>query len=122
MITLVLLAVLAVAVRCVYLHRYPMGPCGKCQGRGTNRGSNSRRWGACPRCKGAKQVKRFGATAVHRFYWSVAGRRLQERRKEQVKKAREKAGYPELWPGEHGRDLGRGRPAAARIRVSWSRS
>jgi len=95
-ITLILIAAAVVTVRCFYLYRYPMGPCRKCQGRGVNRGSNSKRWGACPKCKGARQVKRAGATAVHRFYWSVVGARLQERRKAQVKKAREKAGYPEL--------------------------
>lgn len=95
MITAILVAAAAIAVRCFYLYRYPMGPCRKCQGRGTNPGSNAKRWGQCARCKGSRQVKRFGATAVHRFWWSAKGTGLREKRKQQVKAAREKAGYPE---------------------------
>ncbi len=96
-VVLVLLALL-IAVICwaVSLLRWPFRPCGKCQGAGTNKGSNRKRWGACPKCRGSKQVQRFGAVAVHRFWWSIAGNALHERRKEQVKKAREKSGYPEL--------------------------
>lgn len=75
--------------------RWPLRPCPRCGGRGVNRGSNRRRYGRCRRCKGTKQVRRFGATAVHRFFWSVAGAALRGRLHEKVEKAKQKAGYPE---------------------------
>lgn len=96
MITLILILAAALAVRCFYLLKYPLGPCRRCAGTGTNKGSNRKRFGHCKKCSGTRQVKRFGATAVHRFWWSVAGESLHERRKKRVKEARKKAGYPEL--------------------------
>ena len=79
----------------ISLLRWPLRPCPRCGGRGVNRGSNRRRYGRCRRCKGTKQVRRIGATAVHRFYWSVAGTALRGRMREKVEKAKEKSGYPE---------------------------
>jgi hypothetical protein len=75
--------------------RWPLRPCPRCRGRGTNPGSTGKRYGRCRRCKGTKQVKRFGATAVHRFFWSVAGTAMRGRMQAKVEKARERAGYPE---------------------------
>lgn len=75
--------------------RWPLRPCPRCRGKGTNRGSTGRRYGRCPKCKGTKQVKRVGATAVHRFFWSVAGAAMKGRMKEKVERAKQKAGYPE---------------------------
>ena len=96
MIAAILIAVAALAVRCLYLLKYPFGPCRKCRAHpGANKGSNSKRWGQCKACGGTKQRRRFGATAVHRFWWSVAGESLHQRRKEHVKAAREKAGHPD---------------------------
>jgi hypothetical protein len=95
-ITVLLIGSSLIAVRCLYLLRYPLGPCRRCRGTGTNKGSNRKRWGMCKACGGAKQRQRFGAGAVHRFWWSVRGATLHERRKERVEEAREKGGYPEL--------------------------
>jgi hypothetical protein len=40
---------------------WPYGPCLSCLGhRGKNRGSNSRRWGRCRRCKGSGERIRWG--------------------------------------------------------------
>ena len=93
-----ILAVFAVTViRCVYLLRYPWGPCRKCRDHpGANRGSNRKRWGMCKACGGTGQRQRAGARAVHRFWWSIAGNALHERRKARVEARREKARYPEL--------------------------
>ena len=97
MIILILILFAAFVIRCAYLLKYPFGPCRRCLNHpGTNKGSNRKRWGMCRKCGGTKQVRRFGATFVHRYWWSIAGQALHERRKERVKKAREKAGYPEL--------------------------
>ena len=90
---LVLIAVLIVLA--VSRLRWPLRPCPKCRGKGTNRGSTGKRYGRCRRCKGTKQVKRVGATAVHRFFWSVAGAALRGRMQARVEKAKQKAGYPE---------------------------
>ena len=95
MITLILVGFAVLAAYCFHLKRHPIGPCGKCSGSGKNKGSNRKRWGACKRCSGTGQRKRPGATAVHRFWWSLAGETLHRRRKERVKARREKAGYPE---------------------------
>lgn len=38
----------------------------------------------CRRCKGAGRHYRPGAVMVHRFYWSVAGDRLRERRRDEI--------------------------------------
>ncbi len=44
---------------------WPYGPCFGCTGhRGRNRGSNSRRWGRCKRCKGSGERIRWGYRLV----------------------------------------------------------
>ena len=48
------------------LYWWPMRPCRRCGGRGTNRGSSKRRFGTCRRCKGSRSVQRIGSRAVHR--------------------------------------------------------
>jgi DnaJ-class molecular chaperone len=50
----------------VSLYFWPMRPCRRCGGKGTNRGSNRRRFGTCRRCKGSRSVQRIGSRAVHR--------------------------------------------------------
>ncbi len=96
MIVLILVLFIVAVAYCVRVLRWPWGPCRKCQGRKVNKGSNRKRWGMCKACGGTGQRQRFGARAVHRFWWSVLGTVLHEKRKEQVKEARKKAGYPEL--------------------------
>ena len=50
----------------VSLYLWPMRPCPRCSGKGTNPGSNKRRFGACKRCKGSRSVQRTGSRQVHR--------------------------------------------------------
>jgi DnaJ-class molecular chaperone len=90
-----LVLVIVIVAFVISLWRWPLRPCPRCGGRGVNPGSNRKRYGRCRRCKGTKQVRRIGATAVHRFYWSVLGAALRGRVKDKVEKAKEKAGYPE---------------------------
>ena len=96
MIQLVLIVFAIALGYCVSLLRWPFRPCLKCAGSGTNKGSNRKRWGACRKCGGSKQVRRLGATAVHRFWWSVRGAASKERRRKKIGEARGKAGQPEL--------------------------
>jgi hypothetical protein len=45
---------------------WPYGPCFGCVGHGgRNRGSNSRRWGTCKRCRGTGRRIRLGARLWH---------------------------------------------------------
>jgi hypothetical protein len=93
---LLFLALLAVIAGLVISRwRWPLRPCPRCGGKGTNRGSTSRRYGRCPKCKGTKQVRRIGATAVHRFFWTVAGAAAKRRLDEKTENAKRKAGWPE---------------------------
>lgn len=96
MIVVILVLFIAVVIRCAYLLKFPWGPCRRCQGRKTNKGSNRKRWGMCKTCGGTGQHQRLGAKAVHRFWWSVLGSAMREKRKARVEEARKKAGYPEL--------------------------
>ena len=89
MIHLVLVAAAVIAVRCAFLLRWPLGPCRYCGGTSINK-----RRRPCSACGGTGQCRRFGATAVHRFWWSVRGSAVRERHKQQVREAREKAGHP----------------------------
>lgn len=90
------LAAVAVLLAWVYSRfRWPLRPCPRCKGKGTNRGSNRKRYGRCRKCKGTKQVRRVGATAVHRFWWTVLGAAMKGRMKDKVDKAKQKAGWPE---------------------------
>ena len=41
-ITFILAAFTVIAIRCLYLLRFPWGPCRRCQGRKTNKGSKVR--------------------------------------------------------------------------------
>lgn len=92
---LFLLIAAAAVLYVASLGKWPWRPCPRCHGKGVNKGSNARRYGRCRKCKGTKQVRRIGATAVHRFFWSVAGRGLKERTQKRVEKAQDKARYPE---------------------------
>ncbi len=79
------------AVCCtVSLYVWPFKPCPKCNGRGTNPGSNRRRHGDCKRCGGTRRVQRAGSKFVHQTVLSV----LSERRKARERKGREKGQLP----------------------------
>lgn len=50
----------------VSLRLWPHTRCSACNGTGRNRGSTSKRYGRCWRCKGAPERLRFGARWVNR--------------------------------------------------------
>ena len=54
---------------------WPFRPCTRCQGRGTNRGSTSKRHGTCRRCNGTRHVQRLGSRTVHRAVRSAVAYR-----------------------------------------------
>lgn len=64
-----------VALRCLFILRYPIRKC-HCKP-GLTRAH-------CRKCRSFGLRYRRGATAVHRFAWSVLLRRLMERRREAV--------------------------------------
>jgi DnaJ-class molecular chaperone len=66
MTMLILLITGTVLAYAVSLYFWPMRPCRRCGGRGTNPGSNRRRFGACKRCGGSRSVQRLGSRTVHR--------------------------------------------------------
>jgi hypothetical protein len=80
-----ILTVAALAVfYCLLVLAVPMHPCFRCKGkRVVPRGKRGRK--RCPWCKGRGLQPWPGGRAVHRFFWSVAGRRLMERRREHLK-------------------------------------
>lgn len=59
------LAVAAVIYR-ISLRLWPFTRCGKCQGRGTNAGSNRKRFGQCRKCGGSGSKERLGTRLLLR--------------------------------------------------------
>jgi DnaJ-class molecular chaperone len=64
MIWLIGAAVVAGFLVDLYVH--PFKPCGRCGGKGTNRGSRSSAYGQCKRCHGTRTVQRIGSRQLHR--------------------------------------------------------
>jgi hypothetical protein len=61
---LILLAAAAVwVVRCYF---WPFAPCRRCAGKGTNPGSNRKRFGECKSCGGTRRRQVLGSKTVHR--------------------------------------------------------
>ena len=96
LLSLTLIGFAAAALYLLSLYAWPLRPCPRCHGTRVNRGSTGRRFGLCKRCGGAGRTRRLGATTVHRFYWSVFGDRLRERRREALRESRQHSDYPEL--------------------------
>jgi hypothetical protein len=92
-LTLILLALIALAGYAVSLYLWPFRPCPRCHGERVNRGSTGRRFGLCTRCAGTGRTRRIGATAIHRAYWSITGDQLRERRREKARQAQHDAGH-----------------------------
>ena len=64
--SLILAALLVLAVWAGRLYLRPFGPCPKCGGTGhIKRGP--RRRPVCPRCKGRRRIQRRGSRTVHRL-------------------------------------------------------
>ena len=51
---------------------WPFRACPRCSGKGTNKGSNRRRFGDCGRCHGSRKVQRIGSRTVHKLARSLA--------------------------------------------------
>ena len=92
----VILAVLAAAgLYAVSLFACPTRRCRTCGGTGarlTRAGRRHRGGGLCRRCRGTGRIRRIGATAVHRFWWSALGDRIRQRRRA-AHQARQHADY-----------------------------
>ena len=92
-ITVILLALAAAGAYAVSLYLWPWRNCPRCHG---TRVKTRRRIGMCKRCSGTGRTRRIGATAVHRFYWSVLGDQVQQRRRAKAGHRRQQAEPPEL--------------------------
>lgn len=78
----ILLGLAAVTLYAALLLAFPTGRCPRCLGKRVTR--SGRRPRKCRACRGRGRVVWPGATAVHRFWWSVLGNHLMERRREQL--------------------------------------
>ena len=71
---------------CLFVLACPIGPCLWCRGKRVTRTKRVLRKGwkirKCRQCKGRGMRRWPLATAVHRFWWSVLGDRLMERRRD----------------------------------------
>jgi hypothetical protein len=95
-LNLILLGITAAALYMLSLYAWPLRRCPRCRGTRVNRSRTGRRFGLCKRCAGTGQVRRIGATTVHRLYWSALGDRLREHRREIHRQTREHSGHPDL--------------------------
>src|SRR6266566_1052268 len=77
-ITVILLALGIAAGYAISLYLWPLRNCPRCHGARVTPGSG-RRVRTCKRCRGTGRIRRIGATAVHRFYWSALGDQHHER-------------------------------------------
>ena len=50
----------------ISLYLWPFAPCRRCSGKGTNAGSNRKRFGDCKGCGGTRRRQRPGSKTVHR--------------------------------------------------------
>jgi DnaJ-class molecular chaperone len=58
-----------------HLYLHPFGPCRRCKGKRTNRGSSKKSWGKCKRCGGSGERQRLGSRQLHRGARSLAAAR-----------------------------------------------
>jgi hypothetical protein len=78
-----LLAAAAIALYAALRLAFPTARCPRCLGKRVTRRRG--RASKCRACHGRGRVVWLGATAVHRFFWSVLGRRLMDRRKDAIR-------------------------------------
>ena len=78
---LILVAIAALAVYVLIVLAHPTKRCGKCQGQRVIVPAPGKRGRPkpCKRCKVTGRHYRFGATAIHRFKWSVINGRHHTR-------------------------------------------
>jgi hypothetical protein len=94
-ITVILLALGIAAGYAVSLYLLPLRTCTRCRGTRVTPG-RGRRVRSCKGCHGTGRIRRIGATAVHRFYWSALGDQHQERRRARAERRRQHTGPPDL--------------------------
>jgi hypothetical protein len=83
-VTVILAVLAAIGFYAVSLFACPARRCRTCGGTGarlTRAGRRYRSGGRCRRCRGTGRIRRIGAVAVHRFWWSAVGDHLRERRR-----------------------------------------
>jgi hypothetical protein len=81
-VTLILIGFAVAAGYLLSLYAKPIRRCPRCEGSGAQRTSTGRPTGRiCGRCRGTGRIRRIGATAVHRFYWSALGDHQREHRR-----------------------------------------
>ena len=94
MTTVILLAIAAAAAWAASLYLWPHRNCPRCHGARGTASRSGRRTRLCTRCSGTGRTRRPGATAVHRFYWSVIGDHARQRRRAAIERLR--ASYQDL--------------------------
>jgi DnaJ-class molecular chaperone len=62
----------------------PQARCWRCLGKRVRKGGNGKRKVKCKTCRGHGVARLPGATMAHRFFWSVMGDRLNDRRREEI--------------------------------------
>ena len=92
---IVILLILGIAAGyAASLYLRPLRTCTRCHGTRVTPG-RARRFRSCKRCHGTGRIRRIGATAVHRFYWSALGDQHHERRRARAERRRQHARPPE---------------------------
>ena len=78
---LALILAAAAVIYCAVALARPVHRCPRCHGRRVvvRKGKRPK---PCDRCKGHGRVPRLGAAAIHRFFWSVRGEQLMQRRRD----------------------------------------
>jgi hypothetical protein len=94
-ITVILLALGIAAGYAASLYLWPLRKCTRCHGTRVTHGPG-RRVRSCKRCGGTGRIRRIGATAVHRFYWSALGDQHAERRRARAERRRQHTRAPDL--------------------------
>lgn len=94
-LVLILIGFALAVAYCVSVLIFPWHPCPRCKGTRVKPGSNAKRWGPCKHCGGAGRTQRFGAGAVHRFWWSILGDTLRERHQKRMQDAGQRSAYPD---------------------------
>jgi hypothetical protein len=81
-LTVILIGLAVAACYLLSLYVKPIRSCPRCGGTGARLTRAGRpTGGTCRRCRGIGRIRRTGAVAVHRFYWSAIGDQLRERRR-----------------------------------------
>ena len=79
-LTVLLIGLAAAACYVLSLFARPIRSCPRCRGTGARLSRAGRpTGGTCRRCRGTGRIRRLGAVAIHRFWWSAVGDQLRER-------------------------------------------